>query len=115
MKKIKPVRPSLGHRIANAVKALKGEPWPAQIVFNPPPPVKYNPARVETFAARRTYFFPGSGHITREEFLERQRHLLAREIGKTLLSFGAIEFCEEGNETAMQARIRVVMPEKKED
>lgn len=118
MKKIKPIKPKLGRRIAAAVRALKGEPWPAQIVSAPLDNIwHYN---IQAF---------GRQHVTGLHFDEWapvdmdkiHREEIAAQLGKDLLQAGAIEITAEPASrdvhgpcagTVYRAKVRVVMPEK---
>ena len=124
MKKIKPIRTRLGHRIANAVKALKGEPWPEQIAFELPKIERY---KFQTFVRQhvcgRCYdeWAPvDMDKINREE--------IAAQLGKDLLQAGAIKITTEQLDPEVhgrwygpfpgkiyRAKIRVVLPEEKEN
>lgn len=117
MKKIKPIKPKLGHRMAAAIRALKGEPWPVQMVYNLPKAERYN---IQAF---------GRQHVTGLHFDEWapvdmdkiHREEIAALLGKDLLQAGAIEITAEPARrdvygpcagTVYRAKVRVAMPEK---
>lgn len=119
MKKIKPIKPKLRRRITNAIKCLKGEPWPMPLTYELPKVERYN---VQSFAAK---------HVTGRDFDEWApenmgeiiQKEMAAELCNALLQAGAIEITTEPADpqeydpwagTVYCAKIRVVMPEKKE-
>lgn len=119
MKKIKPIKPRLGHRIANAVKCLKGEPWPVALSFELP---KIERHEIQAF---------GCQHVCRRHIDEWApvdmdkvaRERIALNLGRDLLQAGAIEITTEPANPAIhgpfpgtvyRAKVRVVMPAEKE-
>ena len=117
MRKIKPIKPKLGRRIVAAIRALKGEPWPAEIVSTP---LKIERHNIQSF---------GISHVTGRYFDEWApegmdeviRKHLAADLGRALLEAGAIEITAEPADpqkhdlfagTVYRAKIRVAMPEK---
>lgn len=110
-------------RILNAYRALRGDPWPAQIVVSYPPKIERH--NIQTFK---------SEHVTGRDFDEWapetigeiiQKEMVA-ELCEALLQAGAIEMTTEPADlrkydpfagTVYSARVRVVMPkeEDKED
>ena len=115
MKKIKPIKPKLGHRIANAVRALKGEPWPVQIMAFTPPRVER--CDIQTFACCLTvglHFDEDAQTALGEVYQEEIAAKLSRDLGRELLQAGAIEIKTTRDDVRMKntyrAELRVVMP-----
>lgn len=104
-------------RIANAVSALRGDPWP--VVFEPTPTkIEVTPLQLETFQVEQ--FVPlmlldmqGPETVTAEV-----RRDLGRRIGEGLMGAGAIEITKKvdiPNDTlTYRARVRVARPEEEQ-
>ena len=105
----------LTKRIANAVRALRGNPWP--VVFEPIlPKMEATPLRLETFKAEKSVPLEFVDLQGREVLDETIRREMATRIGKKLMTTGFIEITKKvdvdaGTLTYM-GRVRVAMPEE---
>lgn len=102
-------------RIANAVRALRGDPWP--VVFEPIlPKMDVTPLRLETFQAGLDIHLMVLDMQGPETTAERARRDLASLIGKGLMDAGAIEITKKVDMDhgllRYGARVRVAMPEE---
>ena len=119
MEKIKPIKPRLGRRIAAAIRALQGELWPAQIVYEPPKIERHN---ILSFG--RMQIAPR--HIdewVQADWDKIQREEIAANLGKDLLQAGAIKITAEPTDprvygpfagTVYRSKVLVAMPTEKE-
>ena len=106
----------LSARIANAVRALRGEPWPAVIEA---PRITYTCPAIQTVGAETSCpleFIDQQGpEVTAEAALRD----ISALIGKALLDAGAIKITKTadipGGRLYYRGRVRVVMPEKEDD
>jgi hypothetical protein len=102
-------------RIANAVRALRGDPWP--VVFEPVlPKMDATPLRLETFGAERTVPLMLLDMQGPETVAETARRDLAPLIGKGLMDAGAIEITKnvdlDRGTLTYGAKVRVARPEE---
>lgn len=102
-------------RIANAVRALRGDPWP--VVFEPIlPKVGATPLRLETVQAERTVPLMVLDMTGPENVTETVRRDLGSIIGKGLMDAGAIEICRnvdlDHGTVTYRVTVRVAMPEE---
>jgi hypothetical protein len=104
-------------RIANAVRALRGDPWPAVLEF-PLPKMEVTPLRLETFKAEQAVplmVLDMQGH---EAIAMTVRRDLASLIGKGLMDAGVIEISKtvdlDRGLLRYGARVRVAMPEEEQ-
>lgn len=115
MKKIERIKPKLGRRIANAIKCLKGEPFPQAITYEP---VKLERRNILPFCRVQT----APLHIdewVRADWDKIHREEIAAALGKDLLQAGAIEITTEQASrdrydprvvTIYRAKVYVAMP-----
>lgn len=116
-------KPKLGARIEAAIRALRGEPFPAISVPTLPKLERHN---IQTFACQHVtsrYFDERAPEGTAESVAEGLRKSAARQLVQDLLRTGAIEVTTEPARpelygpdagTIYLAKIRVVMPEKED-
>ncbi|MBO5917691.1 MAG: hypothetical protein J6Q14_02860 [Oscillospiraceae bacterium] len=102
-------------RIANAVRALRGEPWPT--VFEAAvPKVEATPLRLETFQVEQIVPLMVLDMQGQETIAMTVRRDLASLIGKGLMDAGAIEITKnvdlDRGTLTFRGRVRVAMPEE---
>lgn len=101
----------LSLRIANAVRALRGEPWPAAIE---PPRITYRYLNTQTIGAMTSCPLAAIGRQGTEVVDAEARLILAKRIGVELLDKGAIEITKRVDSYTGWAnyygRVRVAMP-----
>lgn len=102
-------------RIVNAVRALRGDPWP--VVFEPiRPKMDETPLRLKTFQVGLDVPLTVLDMQGPETAVERARQDLASLIGKGLMNAGAIEITKKVDMDhgllKYGARVRVAMPEE---
>lgn len=100
-------------RIANAVRALRGDPWPAVLDF-PLPKMEVTPLHLETFQVGLDVRLMVLDMQGPETTAERARRDLGALIGKGLMDAGAIEITKkvdmDRGVLKYGARVRVAMP-----
>ena len=100
-------------RIANAVRALRGDPWPEVLDF-PLPKVEVTPLHLETFQVERSVPLEFIDLQGQEVLAETVRRELATSIGKGLMDAGAIEISKRAEfdkgRFYFRAKVRVAMP-----
>lgn len=106
----------LSTRIANAVRALRGEPWPAVIEG---PKITYTRPAIQTIGAETSCPIELIDLQGPEVTDEEVRRDIAKLIGKELLTAGAIEITRTTDFRAglfgYRGRVRVVMPGEEGD
>lgn len=102
-------------RIANAVRALRGEPL---VVDIPLPKMEVAPLQLETFGAERVVPLMLLDMQGPETVAETARRDLASLIGKGLMDAGAIEISKtvdlDRGTLTYRARVRVARPEEEQ-
>jgi hypothetical protein len=104
-------------RIANAVRALRGDPWP--VVFEPIlPKMEVTPLRLETFKAEQAVPLMVLDMQGQETVAMAVRRDLASLIGKGLMDAGVIEIIKtvdlDRGTLTYGARVRVARPEEEQ-
>lgn len=108
-------REPFGRRIYNAIRALRGDPWPQVFEFAAPPQVQVLRPDVVTFGNAVTLpkdvVHPDNVDLA---FVKRD---LVMSIGLNLLEEGAVVITEKHDHRGwtFEGRVKVVMPEKKEE
>lgn len=109
-------KPKLSQRIANAVRALRGEPWPAVIEG---PKITYTRPDVQTVYAETSCpmaFIDLQGPEVTDAAARRD---IAALIGMELLDAGAIKITRDADIRAgrfcYRGQVRVVMPGEEDD
>lgn len=102
-------------RIANAVRAIRGEPWTA-VVGATLPPVEATPLQLETFKAEQAVPLMVLDMQGPETIAMAVRRDLAFLIGKGLMDAGAIEITKtvdlDRGLLRYGAKVRVARPEE---
>ena len=100
----------LRKRIADAIKVLKGEPLPIELAPMPKI-IKTEQCKYETIAARCEYGHQYIYGPASKEVIRKAAEInLADELGQAMRRAGVIQFQEDGYDTALYARVRVLVP-----
>lgn len=102
-------------RILNAVRALRGEPWPCAPVVETPP-VEVCRYKIETFMTTGSVPLEYIDLRGPEVVATAARQDLADHIGRAMMDAGAVEVTKTADIKAgllyFRAKVRVAMPEE---
>ena len=116
-------REPFGRRIYNACRALRGEPWPQEVIRFEYLPRQEERRDIKTLLVGVEFHEMNAKQMDPDQLREHVTSVLSGELAHTLAAEGAVEIAREvrGGATPWErytrftGRLQVVMPKKKEE